>query len=213
MELESDKVQGLQNSIQFLVLNPASMLSMNDLSRGTLFILDGAPFEVLEISHSHIGRGGSNTTARVRNAKTGQVYTRTFKQSDTFEEADIEKRPISFLYSHRDEYIFINPKDRSKRFPISLEILGDKTMWLKPNMELTGVFLGDEIISIILPIKLDLKVTEAPPGLRGDTAQGGTKQITLETGAKIAAPLFINQDDVVRVNTESGEYTERVTKA
>ena len=197
------------------------MLSMNDLSRGTLFILDGAPFEVLEISHSHIGRGGSNTTARVRNAKTGQVYTRTFKQSDTFEEADIEKRPISFLYSHRNEYIFIDPKDRSKRFPISLEILGDKTMWLKPDMELTGVFLSDsstgspqaEIISIILPIKLDLKVTEAPPGLRGDTAQGGTKLATLETGAKVSVPLFINQDDVVRINTESGEYTERVIKA
>src|SRR3989338_1506975 len=197
------------------------MLSMNDLSRGTLFILDGAPFEVLEISHSHIGRGGSNTTARVRNAKTGQVYTRTFKQSDTFAEADIEKRPISFLYSHRNEYIFIDPKDRSRRFPISLEILGDKTMWLKPNMELTGVFLGDgstgspqaEIISIILPIKLDLKVTEAPPGLRGDTAQGGTKLATLETGAKVSVPLFINQDDVVRINTESGEYTERVIKA
>ncbi|OHA11668.1 MAG: hypothetical protein A3H71_02760 [Candidatus Sungbacteria bacterium RIFCSPLOWO2_02_FULL_48_13b] len=197
------------------------MLSMNDLSRGTLFILDGAPFEVLEISHSHIGRGGSNTTARVRNAKTGQVYTRTFKQSDTFAEADIEKRPISFLYSHRNEYIFIDPKDRSKRFPISLEILGDKTMWLKPDMELTGVFLSDsstgspqaEIISIILPIKLDLKVTEAPPGLRGDTAQGGTKLATLETGAKVSVPLFINQDDVVRINTESGEYTERVIKA
>ncbi|OHA01895.1 MAG: hypothetical protein A3C12_00950 [Candidatus Sungbacteria bacterium RIFCSPHIGHO2_02_FULL_49_20] len=197
------------------------MLSMNDLSRGTLFILDGAPFEVLEISHSHIGRGGSNTTARVRNAKTGQVYTRTFKQSDTFEEADIEKRLISFLYSHRNEYIFIDPKDRSKRFPISLEILGDKTMWLKPDMELTGVFLSDsstgspqaEIISIILPIKLDLKVTEAPPGLRGDTAQGGTKLATLETGAKVSVPLFINQDDVVRINTESGEYTERVIKA
>jgi len=194
---------------------------MNDLSRGTLFILDGAPFEVLEISHSHIGRGGSNTTARVRNAKTGQVYTRTFKQSDTFAEADIEKRPISFLYSHRNEYIFIDPKDRSKRFPISLEILGDKTMWLKPDMELTGVFLSDsstgspqaEIISIILPIKLDLKVTEAPPGLRGDTAQGGTKLATLETGAKVSVPLFINQDDVVRINTESGEYTERVIKA
>ena len=191
---------------------------MNDLSRGTLFILDGAPFEVLEISHSHIGRGGSNTTARVRNAKTGQVYTRTFKQSDTFEEADIEKRLISFLYSHRNEYIFIDPKDRSKRFPISL---GDKTMWLKPDMELTGVFLSDsstgspqaEIISIILPIKLDLKVTEAPPGLRGDTAQGGTKLATLETGAKVSVPLFINQDDVVRINTESGEYTERVIKA
>ncbi len=189
------------------------MLSMNDLKRGTLFILYGAPFEVLETSHSHIGRGGSNTTARIRNAKTGQVLTKTFKQSDTFEEADIEKRPISFLYSHRGEYVFIDPKDRTKRFSIPSEILGDKTMWLKPNMELTGVFLDEEIISVILPIKLDLKVTEAPPSIRGDTAQGGTKPITLETGAIVSAPLFVNQDDIVRVNTETGTYTERVTKA
>ncbi len=189
------------------------MLSMNDLKRGTLFILDGAPFEVLETSHSHVGRGGSSTTARVRNCKTGQVFTRTFKQSDSFPEAEIEKKPVLFLYAHRDEYVFCDPKDKSKRFTIKKEIIGDKKDWLKPNTEITAMGLDDEIISIILPIKMDLKVVEAPPGLRGDTAQGGTKPVTLETGAVISAPLFINQDDVVRVNTEIGEYVERVSKA
>lgn len=190
---------------------------MNDLKRGTLFILEGAPFEVLEISHSHIGRGGSSTTARVRHCMTGQVLTKTFKQSDAFEEADITKRPILFLYDHRGEYVFCDPKDRAKRFPLSREILGDKTNWLKPNTELTAVFLveddSERIISIILPIKMDLKVIEAPPAIRGDTAQGGAKSVTLETGAKISVPLFISQDDVVRVNTETGLYAERVIKA
>jgi len=189
------------------------MLSMNNLKRGTLFMQGGAPFEVLETSHSHIGRGGSSTTARIRNCVTGQVLSRTFKQADTFEEADIEKKPIMFLYSHRGEYVFSEAGDRAKRFQLDAGVLGDKTKWLKPNTEVTAVFLEDKIISIILPIKIDLKVTEAPPGLRGDTVQGGTKPVTLETGAVISAPLFINQDDVVRVNTETGEYVERATKA
>src|SRR3989344_2157075 len=98
-----------------------AMLTMNDLERGTLFMLDGVPFEVLETSHSHIGRGGSNTTARIRNCVNGQVLTKTFKQSDSFREAEIERKPILFLYSHRSEYFFCDPKDRSKRFTIKEE--------------------------------------------------------------------------------------------
>lgn len=188
------------------------MLSMNDLKRGTLFMLDGTPFEVLEISHSHIGRGGSNTTARIRNAVTGQVLTKTFKQSDSFKEADIEKRPILFLYSHRGEFVFSDIKDRAKRMSLKEGVVGEKAKWLKPNTELVAVWLEEKIISFILPVKMDLKVTEAPPGIRGDTAQGGAKPVTLETGAIVQAPLFINAGDIVRVNTESGEYTERVQK-
>lgn len=197
------------------------MLSMNDLKRGTLFMLEGAPFEVLEISHSHMGRGGSSTNAKVRNCVSGQVLSRTFKQADSFEEADIEKKSILFLYSHRGEYVFSDINDRAKRFPLGEEVIGDKKEWLKPNTEVTAVFLEDgkqsspqaKVISIILPIKIDLKVTEAPPGIKGDTAQGGTKPVVLETGATVGAPLFINQDDVIRVNTETGTYVERVTKA
>ncbi len=186
---------------------------MNDLKRGTLIILDGAPFEVLEISHSHIGRGGSNTTARIRNCVNGQVLTKTFKQADVFTEADIEKRPILFLYHHRGEYVFCDTKDRTKRFSIPAEAIGEKAQWLKPNTEVTTVELKEKPISIVLPIKMDFRVTGSPPGIRGDTAQGGTKQVTLETGAKVSAPFFVNQDDVIRVNTERGEYVERVTKA
>lgn len=197
------------------------MLSMNDLERGTLFILDGQPFEVLEISHSHIGRGGSNTNARIRNCVNGQVLSKTFKQADSFEAADIEKKPILFLYAHRNEYVFCDPKDRSRRFSLKDDVIGEKKDWLKPNTEVTAVVLNDDsdanpagnIISLILPIKMDLKVVEAPPGLRGDTAQGGNKPVVLETGAVVQAPLFINQDDIIRVNTETGSYVERVVKA
>lgn len=189
------------------------MLSMNDLKHGTLVILDGSPFEVLEISHSHIGRGGSNTTARIRNCINGQVLTKTFKQSDLFEEADIEKRLVLFLYHHREEFVFCDSKDRAKRFSIPAEVMGDKAQWLKPNTEITVVELEGKPISIILPIKIDFKVVEAPPGIRGDTAQGGTKPVTIETGAVVDVPLFVNQDDIIRVNTERGEYAERVTKA
>lgn len=189
------------------------MLSMNDLKRGTLCMLDGAVFQVLETSHSHVGRGGSSLTAKIRNLVTGQVLMRTFKQSDALEEADIEKRPILFLYAHRGEFVFCDPKDRAKRFTLAEEVLGDGSKWLKPKTEVTAVVLDEAVISVILPIKMDLKVIEAPPGLRGDTAQGGTKPVTLESGAVVNAPLFINTDDVVRVNTETGEYVERVAKA
>lgn len=176
-------------------------------------MLDGAVFQVLETSHSHVGRGGSSLTARIRNLVTGQVLSRTFKQADLLQEADIEKKPILFLYTHRDEFVFCDPKDRAKRFSLAEEVLGDTKDWLKPNTEVTAVTLEEKVLSILLPIKMDLKVVEAPPGIRGDTAQGGTKPVTLETGAVVQAPLFINQDDVVRVNTETGTYVERVIKA
>lgn len=185
---------------------------MNDLKKGTLFILDGAPYEVLEFAQSHIGRGGAVVQTKIRNCVTGQVLSRNFKPADSFEEAEIEKKPILFLYSHRGEFVFADLKDRSKRFPIKEEVIGEKAKWLKPNTEVTAVILDKTIISVGIPIKMDLKVTEAPPSLRGDTAQGGTKQVTLETGATVSVPLFINQDDVIRINTELATYVERVSK-
>ncbi len=190
-----------------------SMLSINDLTSGSLVLIDGVPFQILEVTHQHIGRGGSSIQTKIRNVKTGQVLSKNFKPADKFKEADIEKRQTKFIYEHRGEYIFRDPKDAKKRFPLSKDVLGDNAQWLKPNIELTVLFLDDEPINVILPIKIDFKVTEAPPGIQGDRSQAGTKAVTLETGAIIQVPLFINQDDVIRINTETGEYTERIEKA
>lgn len=188
------------------------MLSINDLKTGTLFILDDNPYEALEVKHLHMGRGGSSIQTRIKNLRTGQVYSRNFKPADTFNEADIEKKPVMYLYHHRDEFVFHEKGKPQNRFPLPDSIVADIQNWLKPNLELEGLFFEGAIIAIKPPIKLDLKVVEAPPAIKGDTAQGGTKTVKLETGAEIQVPLFINEGDVVRVNTQLGTYAERVEK-
>ncbi|MDO8600921.1 MAG: elongation factor P [bacterium] len=188
------------------------MLSINDLKTGTLFILDDNPYEALEVKHLHMGRGSSSIQTRIRNLRTGQVYSRNFKPADMFAEADIEKKPVMYLYHHRDEFVFHEKGKPQNRFPLPESITGEIQNWLKPNMELEGLFFEGTIIAIKPPIKLDLKVVEAPPAIRGDTAQGGTKTVKLETGVEIQVPLFINEGDTVRVNTGTGLYTERVEK-
>lgn len=189
------------------------MLSINDLKNSSLIMIDGAPYEVLEIAHQHIGRGGSSIQTRIRNVKTGQVLARNFKPADQFEEADIEKRKLTYLYGHRGSFVFTPIGDQKNRFTLTEDKISDKIRWLKPNIEVEAMFLGEEIIGIKLPIKIDYKVKEAPPGLRGDTAQGGSKTIIIETGAEVQVPLFINEGDTIRVNTETGEYVERMEKA
>ena len=199
------------------------MLSINDLKSGSLIMIEGAPYQVLEVSHLHMGRGGSSVQSKIRNLKTGQTYNRNFKPSDTFSEADVEKRPLKFLYHHRGEFVFEEPKNSvqqgearpqsGRRFPLPEDVIGANQKWLKPNTELTAVFMGEELLNLIMPIKMDLKVTEAPPGIQGDRSSAGTKSATIETGAIIQVPLFINTGDVIRVNTETGEYVERAEKA
>lgn len=199
------------------------MLSINDLKSGILITLDGTPYQVLEVAHQHIGRGGSSVQTKIRNIKTGQTLSRNFKPADQFLEADVEKRPLKFLYRHpvrskasngagRGEFVFQDPKDVKNRFPMPEEVVGDGKKWLKPNIELTGVFFEGELLTLILPIKIDFEVTEAPPGLQGNRSQAGNKSVIIETGTVVQAPLFINTGDIIRINTQTGEYVERVKK-
>lgn len=189
------------------------MLSINDLEPGTLIELDGVPYQVLEVAHQHIGRGGSSVQTKIRQLKTGQVLSRNFKPADMFEEADVEKKPLKFLYHHRGDFVFVEPQRPPNRLTVKEETMGENQKWLKPDVEVTGVFFNGELLTLALPIKMDLKVTEAPPGIQGDRSSAGTKTAVLETGAAIQVPLFINSGDVIRVNTETGEYVERVSKS
>jgi elongation factor P len=189
------------------------MLSINDLKNGMAIKIDKDPFVVLFVKHLHMGRGGASTQTKLRNLKTGQVMEKTFKSADEFEEAEVEKIKARFLYSHREEFCFNDPEKPQNRFLLKSEIIGDAGKFLKPNMEIIVLKFEDEIIGVELPIKGDYKVVEAPPAIRGNTAQGGTKTVTIETGAKISAPLFINEGDIIRINTSTGEYAERVEKA
>lgn len=188
------------------------MLTVNDLQKDTIFMLDGAPHRVLEVHHKKMARQGASIQTKLKNLITGATLSRNFMGAGRFEEAEIEKRGLIFLYEHRGEYAFIEPDDRSKRFMVKESQLGDERQFLKPNLEVSAEFFEGEIIRIVLPIKVEYKVIEAPPGVRGDTVSGGSKQVVIESGATIQTPLFIDEGDIIRVNTERGEYAERVSK-
>lgn len=188
------------------------MLSINDLQNGIYIVYEEAPYQVIEVRHLHMGRGGSSIQTKIKNLKTGQVLSRNFKSADQFQQANIEKRQVKYLYNHREEFWFSEENNPTNRFKLSKEQLGDTINFLKPNTIVEALNFKGVILNIILPIKIDFKVVEAPPRTRGNTAQGGIKTITIETGASIVVPLFVNEGDIIRVNTQTGEYTERVEK-
>jgi elongation factor P len=188
------------------------MLGMNDLRIGIFFIIEGQPYEILFSQHLKMQQRRPVMQTRIKNLLTGKIVERNFQQSDYFEEADVQKKEVKFLYSHRDEFWFSEKNDPSKRFKLEENIIGETSRFLKPNTIVTSLLFNDQIINIELPVKMDFKVIEAPPSTRGNTAQGGTKQVKLETGVSMDVPLFINEGDVVRINTQTGEYAERVEK-
>ena len=188
------------------------MLTPNDLKPKTFFIFEGQPWEVLSSQHLKMQQRRPVVQSRIKNLINGKIIERNFQQSDSFEEADIARKEVKFLYSHREEFWFCEANDPSKRFQLSQDILGDSSKFLKSNLIVSAIMFNEKIINIELPIKIDFKVIEAPPAIKGDTAQGGVKQVKIETDATINVPLFINEGDIIKINTETGEYTERVEK-
>ncbi len=185
-------------------------LSYNELKVGTLFTKDGDPFEVLDYAFIRMQQRKPVAQLKIKNLLTGKVQEYTAHQNDEFEEAEIDKMPVQFIYENRGEYWFNEKSNPKNRFQMSKDILGQAAQFLKVNTELTAYRFNERIINVELPIKMDLKVTEAPPAIKGNTAQGGTKVVTLETGAKVNVPLFVEEGDSVRVNTQNGQYIERV---
>ncbi len=189
------------------------MLTYNDLRKGTIFVLDGEPYEVLEYAFLRMQQRKPVAKTKILNLLNGKIVERNFHQNETFEEAEIDKEPIKYIYNHRDEYWFTAKNDPAKRFSLTETLLGSKAKFLKPNSEVVAFKFGDKIMKIDIPIKMDLKIKETQPGIKGDTAQGGSKPAILETGAKVTVPLFVNIGDTVRINTETGDYVERVEKS
>lgn len=186
------------------------MLSHSDLRKGTMFILDGQPYEVLDFNPVKKARGKAVVQTKIKNLITGGMLEKSFHQGDVFEEVDMEKIEIKFLYGHRDKFFFCKKDDPKDRFELSKEQIGEPVKYLKPNEILEGIVFEGKIISASLPIKVQLKVVEAPPGVVGDRAQSGTKIVKLESGAEISAPLFIKEGDIIEINTQTSEYTRRV---
>jgi len=186
------------------------MVSYSELQKGVRVLLEGDPHEIIEGAPMFKGRGHSVFQAKLKNLKTGNVVSRTFHPSDNFEDAKVSKKEVKFIYSHGDKYVFSEKDDPAKRFELSSGKIGEKRNFLKENEILEALVFKEEVINISLPIKTQLKVVQAPPGIKAGRAEAGTKQITLETGAQINVPLFIEQGDIIEVNTETREYVRRV---
>ena len=185
-------------------------MNINELQKGTIFSFRGKIYKVLDLKHLHIGRGGAVIQAKIKDIRTGNLLNQTLKPSDSVEEVELEKKAIKFLFSHREKFNFSLADNSAKRFQISKEALDGKEGYLKPGLEMVSLWLGGEFIDLLLPPKVDLKVVEAPPDFKGNTVQGGTKEVETETVLRVKVPMFIKEGDIIRVNTSTGEYTERI---
>lgn len=186
------------------------MLNYNDITIRKYIVLDGEPYEVVTSQITKKSRQKASNQVKLKSLITGKVVEKAFHQSDSVEEAMILKKKVVYLYSNKGEMWFHHEGDPKDRFSI---LENPAINFLKENTIVNAMVFDDEVVNIKLPTKVDLKVSEAPPGIKGNTTQGGNKQVTLETGTVISTPLFINQGDVIKINTESGEYVERVTKS
>jgi elongation factor P len=190
----------------------AEMLEYNEIVPKKIILMDGQPYEVLDSQVSRKQQRKPVNQVKLRHVITGKVTEQAFHVSEKAEEADISTKSVKFLYSNRGEMWFCAENNPSDRFVLTSDVVGPAGQFLKPNSVIDALVFDENIISVRIPIKVELLVKEAPPAVRGNTAQGGSKQIVLETGAAINAPLFVNEGDVIRVNTELGTYVERVDK-
>lgn len=186
------------------------MLTHTDLKKGVRIILDNEPYEVLESNPMKKAQRRPVIQTKIKNLITGNVFDRNFHQGDVLPKAELTKFKAKFLYNHRDHYFFCEIENPAKRFDLNQEQIGETAKFLKPNQIVETIVFQEKVINIILPIKIQLKVKEAPPGLKGDRAQGGTKIADLETGAKVNVPLFVKEGDIIEINTETGEYARRI---
>ncbi len=187
-------------------------LSYTDLKKGTIFVFEGHPYEVMESHFLRMQQRKAVVQTKIKNLITGKILDRNFQPSDSFEEAEVERQEAIFIYNSKGEYWFHENGNPKNRFSLSGEVVGDGAKFLKQNISVVTMVFNEKVIGVKLPVKVELKVTEAPPSTKGNTAQGGTKVVTLEGGAKVAVPLFVDEGDIVKVNTETGLYVERVEK-
>lgn len=184
------------------------MLNISEIKSGKNIILNGEPYAVLYHEHSKTGRAGAVLRTKIKNLVNGTVLERTFQGADKIPEADISKSKAQYLYKDTGGYAFMD-NGTYDQFILSEKVLGSASNYLIEGTEVTILNFNDNPINIELPIKIKLKVTEAPPGIKGDTVSSGGKLVTLETGLKINAPLFVKTGDTVIVNTGTGEYVSR----
>ena len=185
------------------------MLSLTDLKLGKVITLNDEPYQVVFNQHIKVARGGAVMKTKLKNLVNGNTLEKTFSGSDAIEEADINRSKANFLYRQDDDFFFMD-KESFEQFQFGKDALGDFTKYLVDGQEVDVLVFNSSPVAIDLPTKITLEVKSAPEGVKGNSAGAATKAVVLETDLEIRTPLFIKQGDKVVVNTETGEYVERV---
>jgi elongation factor P len=190
-----------------------AVLSYNEITLKKVILHEGEPYLVVA---SHVFRKQQRkpvNITKLKGLKSGRVLEVTFHQNETVEEAELETRNVTYIYKKPSEYWFHTTGKPAERFSLSEELVGDQGRFIKERTEMDAILFDDEVIGLKIPIKMELKVKEAMEAVKGNTSSGALKEVTLETGATIMVPMFINTGDVISINTETSEYSERVDKA
>jgi elongation factor P len=185
------------------------LISTGDLRKGVVIEIDKQLFQVLDYQHIKMGRGSAQVRMKLRNVRTGALIDRTVQAGERWPRVRLDHRTVQFLYEDPPGYVFMDQETFEQRF-LSREQLGDAVNYLKDGLEIELLVYEDEPVGVEIPLTVELKIAETDPGLRGDTATGGTKHAKLESGLVVNVPLFVNQGETIRVDTRDATYIERV---
>jgi elongation factor P len=185
------------------------MVSTSEFRNGMVMILEGDLYTIVEFQHVKPGKGGAFVRTRIKNIKNGRVLDKTFRSGDKVEDVRLETKTFQFLYKSDQDYAFMDTSSYDQ-ITLSAEVVGDGHVYMKENLEVEVVYHGDTAIGVNIPNFVDLKIVTTDPGLKGDTVSGATKPATLESGAVVQVPLFLSEGTVIKVDTRSGIYVERV---
>ena len=185
------------------------MIDVNDLRKGVTFEYDGSLFKVLDYHHNKPGRGNATIRIKARDLRTGTTLEKTFQSGDRVQDVRLDYHTVQFLYKDNDLYYFMDT-ETFEQPAIRQDIIGEVAGFIKEGMEVKLTLFNNEPIDLELPTTVDLKVTHAEAAVRGDTATGVTKRVTVETGAEVAVPYFVNEGNTIRVDTRDGSYVTRV---
>ncbi len=185
------------------------MISTNEFRKGAKIKFKGDPFEIIDFQHVKMGRGGAIVRTKIKNLKTGGIIEETFKGGEKLDTPHLEEKTMQYLYNQDDMHFFMDTENY-EQFPLNSEQLGESRKFLKENMVVKVLYYDDSPIAVELPIFVELEIVKTAPGIRGDTASGGSKPAVLETGVTIKVPFHLNEGDVIKVDTRTSEYIERV---
>jgi len=193
------------------------MLAYSEIRQGKIIIYSGEPCEVMENHVARTQMRKPQNQVKLKSLLSGRTWTVAFHASEKVEETEIIKKEIKYLYTNKGEYWFCDPEDPSDRFKLEEKVVAESAKYLKANENVTAMVWAndddeEQIIKILLPVKMEFLVKEAPPSIKGNTANGGGKLVILENNIKVNAPFFINTGDKIILNTETGQYVERVSK-